>query len=153
MEIGLRILAFIIDVAFCIGTLPLVMNGIGWVLNKLGGFALVFLPFWLILFFVWPLLCTAIPTGLWGKTLGKFLCRLTVKNFYGNPPGIWRALGREVLKYLALGSGIGAIFTLYQLIYQRGTWYDHLCETRVEFKPYVRLTPTQKNWWKHYKKK
>ena len=31
MEIGLRVLALIIDVAVCFGTLPLVMGGAGWV--------------------------------------------------------------------------------------------------------------------------
>lgn len=151
MEIGLRILAVIIDVAFCFGTLPLVMNATGWAMDKLGGFALLLLPFWFILFFVWPFLCLAIPTGIWGKTLGKLLCRLTVTDFHGRPPGIWRALGREVLKCLAISSGIGAMFSLFQIMYQGGTWYDQMCGTNVEFSPYVRLTETQKNWRKFYK--
>ena len=151
MEIGLRILALMIDVAVCFGTLPLIMGGTGWLLERLGGFALLLLPFWFVLLFLWPLLCLAIPTGIWGKTLGKLLCRLTVTDFHGRPPGVWRALGREVLKCLAVGSGIGAMLTLFQILYQGGTWYDQLCETRVDFKPYVRLTQTQKNWRKFYK--
>jgi len=149
VEIGLRILALIIDVAVCFGTLPLVMGATGWLMSKLGGFALLLLPFWFVLFFVWPFLYLAIPTGIWGKTLGKLLCRLTVTDFYGRSPGILRALGREVLKCLAIGSGIGAMLTLFQIIYQGGTWYDQLCGTSVGFNPYVRLTQTQKNFRKH----
>lgn len=61
MEIGLRILALVIDLAFSFGTLPLVMIGMAWVLERLGGFALLLLPLWFILFFLWPLLCLAIP--------------------------------------------------------------------------------------------
>ena len=57
MKSGLRILALIIDVAICFGTLPLVVGGTGWVLEKLGGFALLLLPFWFVLFFIWPFLC------------------------------------------------------------------------------------------------
>jgi len=152
MEIGLRILALLIDVAFCFGTLPLVMSGTGWVLEKLGGLALVFIPFWFILVVVWPLLYLAIPTGLWGKTPGKLICRLKVTDCYGQQPGIWRSLGREVLKILALGSGFGLLLTLFQILYQGGSWYDHLCGTNVEFNPYVRLTQTQKNWRKQMKK-
>ena len=153
MEIGLRILALLIDVAFCFGTLPLVMNGIGWGLEKFGDLAFVFLPFWFILIIIWPLLYLAIPTGLWGKTLGKLICRLKVTDCYGQQPGIWRALGREVLKILALGSGFGILLTLFQILYQGGTWYDHLCGTNVEFSPYVRLTQTQKNWRKQMENK
>ncbi len=43
------------------------------------------------------------------------------------------------------------MLTLFQIVYQGGTWYDDLCGTKVEFNPYVRLTPTQKNWRKHMK--
>jgi uncharacterized RDD family membrane protein YckC len=151
MEIGLRILALIIDLAFCFGTLPFVMGGTGWLLERVGGFALLLLPFWLILIFIWPLLCLAIPTGIWGRTLGKLICRLHVTDIHGRSPGIWRALGREVLKCLAVGTGIGAMLTLYQVIYQGGTWYDQMCGTKVDFSPYVRLTPTQKHFRKYMK--
>ena len=151
MEIGLRILAFMIDAAFCFGTLPLVMSATGWVLDKIGGLSLVLLPFWFVLYVVWPVLCLAVPTGLWGKTLGKLICRLSVKDYHGREPGIMRSLGREALKMLALGSGIGVLLTLFQILYQGGTWYDHLCGTNVEFSPYVRLTKTQKNWRRQMK--
>ena len=104
-----------------------------------------------ILFLTWPFLYLGIPTGIWGKTLGKLLCGLTVTDVQGRPPGIWRALGREVLKCLAIGSGICILLLLYQMIYQGGTWYDDLCGTRVEFKPPIARSSTQKNWHKYYK--
>jgi uncharacterized RDD family membrane protein YckC len=151
MEIGLRILALMIDLAVCFGSLPLVVGLTGWLIERAGGFALLLLPFWFVLILVWPLLCVAIPTGLWGKSLGKLVCRLTVTDLHGRSPGVWRALGREVLKFLAIGSGIGTLLTLYQILYQGGTWYDQLCGTSVEFSPYVRLTQTQKNWRQHMK--
>ena len=151
MEVGLRILALIIDMAFCFGTLPLVMSGMAWVMERSGVFVLILVPFWFILFFIWPFLCLAIPTGIWGKTLGKLFCRLTVTDSYNRPPGIMRALGREVLKFLAIGFTLGAIIALYQLLYEGGTWYDQLCGTKVSFKPYVPLTKTQKNFRKYMK--
>jgi uncharacterized RDD family membrane protein YckC len=151
MEIGLRILALMIDLAVCFGSLPLVVGLTGWLIERAGGFALLLLPFWFVLILVWPLLCVAIPTGIWGKSLGKLVCRLTVTDLHGRSPGVWRALGREVLKFLARGSGIGTLLTLYQILYQGGTWYDQLCGTSVEFSPYVRLTQTQKNWRQHMK--
>ena len=107
MEIGLRLLALGIDLAVCFGSLPLVLVATGWLLERAGGFALLLLPFWFVLLLVWPLLCIAIPTGIWGRSLGKLICRLCVEDVYGRVPGIWRALGREVLKFLAIGSGIG----------------------------------------------
>lgn len=153
MVIGVRILAFIIDIAFCFGTLPLIMQGVGWLITKTGIFGMVLIPFWFFAFLICPFLYLAIPTAIWGKTFGKLLCRLKVVDFRGEAPGIWRGLGREVLKCLAVCSGIGAMLTLFQIIYQGGTWYDHMCDTQVEFDPYVRLTKTQKNWRKLYKNK
>ena len=44
MTIGSRVLALIIGMAFCFGTLPLVMSGTGWLLNKLGSFSLLLIP-------------------------------------------------------------------------------------------------------------
>ena len=81
MEIGLRVLALIIDLAVSFGSLPLVMGATGWLLERSGDAALVLVPFGFALFFIWPFLCLAIPTGIWGKTLGKLMCRLTVTNY------------------------------------------------------------------------
>ena len=151
MEIGLRALALIVDVAFCFGSLPAIMMGTGWLVGKAGVFTIVLLPFWIVLFFVWPILYFSILTGLWDRTLGKLIFRLRVTDSLGRSPGIWRGMARETLKFLALCTMIGAMLTLLQVIYQGGTWYDNLCGTTVDFKPRIHLTKTQKNFRKHYK--
>jgi uncharacterized RDD family membrane protein YckC len=153
MEIGIRIFALILDLGFGLGTYFLVLNGTAWILNKLGYVGVVLSPLIIVIFFIWPILYLSIPTGIWGKTLGKLICRLSVTDYRGNPPGFWRALGREVLKCLAIASGIGATIVLVQIIYQGTTWYDNICGTQVNFNPYVRLTKTQKNWRKIVNKK
>lgn len=150
MVIGLRILALIIDLAFCLSTLPLVAHGGDWVLSMLGEFSVFLLPFGIVLFFLWPVLCVAVPTGIWGRSLGKLICRLKVTDVRDQTPGLWRALGREVLKFVALATGIGTLLTAFQILQQGTTWYDNLCETKVEFTPYQRLTEVQKNWRRHY---
>jgi hypothetical protein len=155
LAIGLRILALMIDLAFCFGTIPLVFMGVFGLMDllpeELGILLLFFMVIAFILIPVWPVLCLAIPTGIWGKSLGKLICRLEVTDYYDRRPGIWRALGRETLKLLAIASTIGAILTLFQIVYQNGTWYDDLCGTKVEFKPYIRLTKTQRNYRKYMK--
>lgn len=150
MEIGLRIVALIIDLAFCLGSLQAIVFASNVLFNKAGFSGLLFTPLWFAIILLWPILYFAIPTGIWGKSLGKLICRLSVKDCYGRPVGFWRALGREALKFLVLVSSIGAWITLFQLIFQGTTWYDHLCSTQVEFSPYVRLTETQKNWRKFH---
>ena len=150
MEIGLRILAFMIDGALCLGTLPLVMRPFDWIMSHAGSFGLAVLPVSLVMFVVWPVLYFAVPTAIWGKTPGKLVCRLSVMDYRGRRPDIWRALGREVLKLLAVSSGLGAMLTLLQILYTGETWYDQVCGTGVTFRPYVRLTPTQKRWRKFF---
>jgi uncharacterized RDD family membrane protein YckC len=146
MEIGIRIFALLLDIAFGFGTYFLMLTGLGWVLDKLGNAGSVLSPLVLVVLLVWPILYLSIPTGLWGKTLGKWICRLSVTDHLGKPPGFWRALGREVLKLLAIASFIGALIVLFQMTNQGTTWYDQICGTQVQFNPYVHLTQTQKNW-------
>lgn len=153
MEIGIRIFALLLDIAFGLGSSFLVLNGTAWVLNNMGYAGFILSPFIYVVLVAWPVLYLCVPTGLWGKTLGKLICRLSVINYRGDPPGFWRALGREVLKCLAIGSGIGMMIVLFQIIYQGTTWYDQICGTQVIFSPYVRLTQTQKNWRKIVKNK
>jgi uncharacterized RDD family membrane protein YckC len=150
MEVGLRALAFIIDLAICFFSIPLVLSGTGWIVEKSGSFALLIVPFWIVLLIAWPFLYFGLTTGLWGKTPGKFICRLEVV-YSGNRPGILRALGRETLKLLAIGTGIGALLCAFQIAYQGTTWYDQICGTAVQFRPYVRLTGTQKKFRQHIK--
>lgn len=106
------------------------------------------MPLMMAVYLLGPIVYFAIPTGLWGKTPGKLVFRLTVMDRYGRAPGIPRALGREALKFVAVATGIGIFFTLFQLLQQGEVWYDNLCDTEVEGGSLVPLTETQKNWRK-----
>lgn len=154
MEIGLRFLAFILDIAFCVSAIPVfsaVSSKFMEIANSAGSAGILAIPFMFVLLIAWPFFYFGVPTGIWGRTPGKWICRVKVVDAYGNPPGLWRGLGRETLKLLAVGCQIGAIFCAYQLVYHGFTWYDQLCGTRVEFTPWVRLNATQKNFRKKYK--
>lgn len=152
MEIGLRFLAFIIDIALCFALLPLFVMSSSWVFDWLPGiFALLLIPLTFVFFFTWPFFYFGVPTGLWGRTPGRLICRLKVVTDRDETPGLWRGLGRESLKLLAVGSGIGAMLCIFQILYQGTTWYDQLCGTHVKFTPWIRLTKTQQNFRKHYK--
>jgi uncharacterized RDD family membrane protein YckC len=154
MEIGLRVAALLIDIIIGFVPFVLVLNGMSWVVGKLGPVSFGLSSYLMLAVLIaWPPLYLSIPTALWGRTPGKLICRLSVTDYRGKPPGFPRALGREVLKCLSVGSMIGAILTLLQLVYQGGGWYDQLCGTRVEYNPYVRLTETQKKWREYHKNK
>lgn len=151
MEIGLRFLAFIIDCPLCFFSIPLVFSATGWVLEHAGPFSWLLIPLWFAAFFAWPFFYFGVLTGIWGRTPGRWICRLKVTDGTGQPPGLWRGLGRETLKLLAVGSGIGAMLCVFQVLYQGTTWYDQICGTRVEYTPWVRLTATQRNFRKQYR--
>ncbi len=150
MIVGLRILALVIDCAVCFYTMPVLFFGIGWLMENTGSWGLLVIPLAFVLFIVWPFAYFGVTTGLWGKTPGKFICRLNVV-YVGGRPGLWRGLGRETLKLLAVGSGIGAMLTLFQIIYYDQTWYDQICGTGVNFTPYRRPTATQRRYRKFMK--
>ncbi|MHC4461655.1 MAG: RDD family protein [Planctomycetota bacterium] len=153
MKIGLRILALIIDCVLCFFSIPVVFYATGWIINVSGELSIFLLPLWFALLVAWPFLYFGATTGLWGKTPGKFVCRLYVTDVNGNRPGFWRGLGREVLKLLSIGSVFGVLFCIFQILYQGTVWYDHLCGTEVCFKPYVRLTETQKRYRQYMKER
>lgn len=151
MVIGLRVLAAFIDFGMGFGLLPIVFWGLGAALELTGTLGFFLIPLLFALLFTWPFLYLGIPTGFWGRTPGKWLCHLKVVDDRDRPPGLWVGLARETLKVLAVGSMIGAAFSIYQLLTHGITWYDKMCGTRVEFAPPIRLTPTQKNFRKKYK--
>lgn len=157
MEIGLRILALVIDLVICFTILPVILSAATPLSHIIPDSAevlsLLFIPLFFLLVILWPFIYFAVPTGMWGRTLGKFICRLKVSDYYDEKPGFWCSLGREVLKFLVIGSGIGVIITLFLYFNQGSTWYDQLCGTKVEFKPYIRLTKTQKNYRKYMKQR
>jgi len=151
VEIGLRILALIIDCAICFFSLPWVFRASAWIIENSGPLTLLLLPLWFALLAAWPFLYFGVPTGLWGKTLGKLLCRLEVSYANGDRPGLWRGLGRETLKLFSIISLFGALFCAFGVLHQGAAWYDTICGTSVEFKPRVRLTKTQKTFRQHMK--
>jgi len=155
MEIGLRVLALIIDLAACFGTLPLIFYSWGWVMSKFDDsvpdLGLLVIPLFFGSFLLWPLIYFCIPTGIWGRTLGKLICRLKVVDIYDRDPRFWRRIGREALKCVMIASGIGSTITFILLICQGSAWYDNLCGTKVEFSSFVRLTKTQRNYRKYMK--
>lgn len=152
MELGLRIVAFVIDVALCFSTLMMSVCVVNLPLEMLGQWSFFLLPVMFVLLCTWPFAYFGIPTGLWGRTPGRWICRLTVVDSLGERPGLWRGVGREALKLLAWSTGIGGLITGILLLNTGVAWYDQLCGTQVEFRPYVKLTPTQKNWRKFMKK-
>jgi uncharacterized RDD family membrane protein YckC len=156
MIIGLRILALIIDCVICFYSIPLFVTATGWLveyLSNIGSGVQTFLliPLWFALIVVSPFLYFGVTTGLWGKTPGKFICRLYVVDTDDKRPGLWRGLARETLKILAITFSIGAIIAFFQLYSQGITWYDSICHTQVHFKPYVRSTRTQRKFRKYFK--
>ena len=144
-------MALIIDGAICFFSIPLVFTFFGWLLEKSGILGLILIPVYFAMFAAWPFLYFGIFTGLWGKTPGKFLCRLSVIYGYDKRPGLWRGLGRESLKLLTICSFIGAFLSFWQILAMGVTWYDNMCKTDVIYKPYVRLTKTQKRYRKFMK--
>ena len=123
MEVGLRILAFMIDCPLCLFSIPLVVISTGWVLERSGPFAWLLIPLWFALFIASPFIYFGVSTGLWGRTPGKWICRLKVVSQDDEPPGLWRGLGRETLKLLAVGSASARCFAFfkYSIRGQRGT--------------------------------
>jgi len=148
VEIGLRILALIIDCGVCVFSLLGFVHVRGWVWGGSPEVGFILILLWFMFFALWPFVYFGVPTGLWGRTCGKFLCRLKVDCSEG---GFWRGFWRETLKLLSILSLFGVFFCAFQIFCQGTTWYDTMCGTRVEFKPRVRLTKTQKRFRRYMK--
>lgn len=143
MLIALRILALIIDCCVCLFTIFGLVHVREWTSGGSGQVGIAYILFWLAFFASWPFLYFGVPTGLWGATLGKFLCRLNVDC---PDAGFRRRFKREALKLLTIFSVVGPFFCLFQVIYRRTTWYDTLCATRIESKTGLGLTKMQKRF-------
>ena len=146
MVTGLRLMALVVDLA--LGGGHLIFMGLGWAAEAMGVAGAALVPVVLAAFLLWPVLFMGIPTGLWGRTPGKWILGLRVVHAYGHPPSVRRALAREMLKMLAIGCAFGAAFCLIQILHTGTVWYDHLCGTAVEHSPWHRLTRTQKDFRK-----
>ena len=148
METGLRLIALIVDLALALATGHLVNSGLGLAAGLAGAGGVALVPIMIAAFLLWPVLFLGVPTGLWGRTPGKLVLGLRVVHAYGHPPSVRRALAREALKMVSLGSAFGAVFCLIQILHTGTVWYDRLCGTSVEHSPWVRSTKTQREFRK-----
>lgn len=146
MVIGLRVLALLVDLGLCGGLGAGLFTGLGWLAGQDDAPGLVITLAMFPLLLAWPVLYFGLCEGLWGRTPAKFILGLRVVDGIGEKPSVPRALGRAALKLLAIGTTLGALIALIQLLWQGVTWYDHLCGTTVEYRPRVRLTDTQKHF-------
>jgi uncharacterized RDD family membrane protein YckC len=98
-----------------------------------------------------PVLVNGILTGLTGRSPGKFLMFLRVKDAGGDPPGIAQGILREIIKAVSLGFFFGMIYALQGLVTSSQTFYDNWLDLDVEDLRPVGLTETQKNWRKYHR--
>ncbi len=98
-----------------------------------------------------PVLVNGTLTGLTGRSPGKFIMFLRVKDAGGDPPGIAQGILREIIKAVSLGFFFGLIYALQGLVTSGQTFYDSWLDLDVEdLKPYG-LSETQKNWRKYHR--
>ncbi len=95
-----------------------------------------------------PVLLNGILTGLTGRSPGKFIMFLNVKDAAGDPPGIANGIVREIIKMVSLGFFFGMIYALQGIVTRQQTFYDQWLDLEVEDTRPVGLTETQKNWRK-----
>jgi len=101
--------------------------------------------------FAGPILVNGVLTGLTGRSPGKFIMFLNVKDCGGDPPGIAQGILREIIKAVSLGFFLGMIYALQGLVTTGQTFYDAWLDLDVEdLKPYG-LSETQKNWRKYHR--
>jgi uncharacterized RDD family membrane protein YckC len=98
-----------------------------------------------------PVLVNGTLTGLTGRSPGKFLMFLTVKDAGGDPPGIAQGILREIIKAVSLGFFFGMIYALQGLATRGQTFYDAWLDLDVEDLRPVGLTETQKNWRRYHR--
>ncbi len=96
-----------------------------------------------------PAVIVGTISGLTGRTPGKWLMSLKVRDYTGSPPGIAHGVLREIVKLLSLGFFFGMLWALQGLIARGQTFYDDWMETEVEDINPWGLTPTQKNFRKY----
>ena len=148
--LGLRLLAFLFDLGIGAGFIGLSFMFMEFLSKTfehsiMGVLSLVALPFILAL----PILYMGICTSYFGKTLGKWICRLEVVDNRHGKLGLWKSLGREAIKVFMFVSNIGIIVYVIQIAINGKILHDHLCHTEVNF--IGGLSETQKNWRKYHK--
>ncbi len=98
-----------------------------------------------------PVLVIGTLTGLTGRSPGKFIMFLNVKDAGGDPPGIATGILREIIKAVSLGFFFGMIWALQAVVTGGQTFYDQWLDLDVEDLKPIGLTETQKNWRKYHR--
>jgi uncharacterized RDD family membrane protein YckC len=147
-----RMAAYAVDMALVWGPLAFLIGfGESAILRaspRLHGFSLLGASGFTL---IGPILINGILTGLTGRSPGKFILFLNVKDSAGDPPGIAHGILREIIKAVSLGFFFGMIYALHGLVTRGQTFYDAWLDLEVEdLKPYG-LTETQKNWRKYHR--
>lgn len=142
----MRVLALAIDCIVCLFPVWGVLHISGWVFAHCGGLGAFVMPLWFGLLVGWPFAYFGIPTGLWGRTVGRFACGLRVKFGESGRSRLSQALVREALKLLSIFSVFGIFFCVFQILYTGTVWYDAVCGTGVLFSPGVVGRKVQRNF-------
>ena len=98
------------------------------------------------------MLINGVLTGLTGRSPGKFIMFLNVKDAGGDPPGIANGILRELIKAVSAAILFRDDLGSFQgVVTREQTFYDQWLDLDVEdLKPYG-LTETQKNWRKYHR--
>jgi hypothetical protein len=99
--------------------------------------------------FVAPAIVLGVMTGLTGRTPGKLVTFLRVKDCAGDPPGIAQGILREILKLVSLGFLFGMIWALQGIVTSGRAFYDDWMDLDVEDLKPAGLTDTQRNYRKY----
>jgi hypothetical protein len=93
-----------------------------------------------------PILILGICTGLTGRSPGKLITFLRVKDCGDDPPGVAHGILREIVKAVSFGFVFGIFYALQGLLTSRRTFYDQWLDLEVEDLRPSGLTPTQKKF-------
>ncbi len=96
-----------------------------------------------------PAVVVGTISGLTGRTPGKLLMFLKIRDHSGSPPGIAQGILREIIKLFTLAFFFGIFWALAGIIGRGQTFYDEWMDLEVEDLNPVGLTPTQKNFRKY----
>jgi len=149
--IALRIVAAMIDIPIAMAVFAGFTNYITPLFeNTTGDLNLIEFVLLVPVGFLIPFLYFIIPTWLFGRTLGKFICGLTVYRDDNKRLTFLGSLGREMVKLISWSFQIGAVIGFVQLCMGNNTFWDSLANSDVV---YTRgLSETQRNCRKTYRR-
>ncbi|HEV3121391.1 MAG TPA: RDD family protein [Isosphaeraceae bacterium] len=149
-----RIVAYAIDLTFIVApmsfglaillgqTMPQVSEGMHRLVG-IGAFGLDSLL---------PIVVLGVCTGLTGRTPGKLITFLRVKDCGDDPPGVAHGILREIVKAVSFGFIFGIFYALMGLVANKRTFYDQWMDLEVEDMRPSGLTPTQKKFREYMRK-